>query len=106
MTIRPVDLNGVVQRTQDMSTIKQNEDAKPFVDQQNIQTQFAREGEHKLKQVVHADDSNEPEYRYDAKEKGNSSYEQNQKKKKKQQKPDGQVTVKGKEMSGGFDIRI
>ena len=104
MTIRPVDLNGVVQRSQDISAIKQNEDAKPVVDQQNIQAQFAHKGEHKLKQVVHADDSDEPEYRYDAKEKGNSGYEQNQKKKKKQQKPDGQVKVKG--MSGGFDIRI
>lgn len=106
MTIRPVDLNGVVQRSQDVSTIKQHEDAKPIVDQQNIQAQFVKEGQKKLKQVVHADDSNEPEYRYDAKEKGHSGYEQPQNKKKKQNKPEGQVKEKGKGMSGGFDIRI
>ena len=104
MTIRPVDLNGMVQRSQDVSTIKQQEDAKPLVDQQNIQTHFARQEEHKLKQVVHADDSEEPEFRYDAKEKGNNQYEQKKKKKKKQANADGQVKVKG--MSGGFDIRI
>lgn len=104
MTIRPVDLNGMVQRSQDVSTIKHQEDSKPFVDQQNIQTHVAKQEEHRLKQVVHADDSNEPEYRYDAKEKRNSQYEQNKNKKKKRAKETGQVKVKG--MSGGFDVQI
>lgn len=57
-----------------------------MVDQQNIQTHFGKQGEQKLKQVVHADDANEQEYRYDAKEKGNSQYEQQKNKKRRQKK--------------------
>ena len=30
MSIRPVDFNGMIQRTQDVSTLKQNEDNRPF----------------------------------------------------------------------------
>ena len=104
MPIRPVDLNGMVQRSQDVGTLKQQEDAKPMVDQQNIQTHFGKQGEQKLKQVVHADDANEQEYRYDAKEKGNSQYEQQKNKKRDRKKEDGKMKAKG--MSGGFDIRI
>ena len=37
MAIGPVTLNGMIPRTQDFSTIKQQEDNKPFVEQQNIQ---------------------------------------------------------------------
>ena len=29
MSIRPVDFNGMIQRTQDVSTLKQNEDNRP-----------------------------------------------------------------------------
>ena len=104
MSIRPVDLNGMVQRSQDVGTLKQQEDAKPMVDQQNIQTHVGKQGEQKLKQVVHADDANEQEYRYDAKEKGNSQYEQQKNKKRDRKKEDGKIKTKG--MSGGFDIRI
>lgn len=32
MSIRPIDFNGMVQRTQDVSTLKQNEDNKPVFD--------------------------------------------------------------------------
>ena len=37
MSIRPVVLNGMIQRTDDVGQIKQNEIQKPVVDQQNIQ---------------------------------------------------------------------
>ena len=32
MSIRPVDFNGMIQRTQDVSTLKQNEDNRPVVE--------------------------------------------------------------------------
>lgn len=38
MAVGPVTLNGVIPRTQDMTTIKQQEDHKPVLDQHNIQT--------------------------------------------------------------------
>lgn len=38
MSIRPVDLSGMLQRTQDVTTLKQNEDNKPVVEQQFLHT--------------------------------------------------------------------
>ena len=37
MSIRPVVLNGMIQRTQDVGNLKQQEDNRPIVEQQNIQ---------------------------------------------------------------------
>ena len=45
MAIRPVELQGVVQRSQDMSQIKQNQDIKPQTDQSNIQIQIQNKKE-------------------------------------------------------------
>lgn len=39
MTIRPVDFNGMIQRTDDVAQLKHQEDAKPIQHQQNIQVQ-------------------------------------------------------------------
>lgn len=106
MTIRPVDLNGMIQRTNDVSTIKQQEDTKPFVDQQNIQTGMIKQQERKMKEVVHANDAEEPEYRYDAKEKGNGSYQGQKKKKKGKKNEETLGQIKKKDSIQGFDVRI
>ena len=37
MSIRPVDLSGMIQRTQDIGNIKHAEDSRPIVDQYNIE---------------------------------------------------------------------
>ena len=91
MSIRPVDFNGMIQRTQDVSTLKQNEDNRPVVEQQTI---FSQEME-----------KENAGYRYDAKEKGNGHYEKEERKKKdkKQQKADN-VYLKGQ--TSGFDIKV
>ena len=104
MSIRPIDLNGMIQRTQDVGNIKLQEDNKPVVDQQNIQQQVVKEEQRLTKQVQHADDSNQPEYRYDAKEKGNGSYS-GQKSKGKKKNDEGKK--KPEEIKqGNFDIKI
>lgn len=104
MSIRPVDFNGMIQRTQDVSTMKQNEDNKPVLEQQNIQTQFSKETVRHMQQVTHADDAENQQKRYDAKEKGSNEYVNQQKKKQKEKKKDGKVMSKS--ASGGFDIKI
>ena len=93
MSIRPVDFNGMIQRTQDVSTLKQNEDNRPVVEQQTIFSQEMKKVEQNLHQVVHA------------KEKGNGHYEKEERKKKdkKQQKADN-VYLKGQ--TSGFDIKV
>ncbi len=104
MSVRPVDFNGMIQRIQDVSTLKQNEDNKPVMQQQNIQTQFSKETIHHMQQVNHADDAEEHEKRYDAKEKGSNEYVKQQQKKKKEKKKEGKVVLKS--VSSGFDIKI
>lgn len=104
MSIRPVELSGILQRTQDVSTVKQNEDNKPALQQQNVQTQFSKETVRQLQTVHHADDADNQQKRYDAKEKGSNEYEGNKKNKKDKKEKDGKVIPKS--ISGGFDIKI
>ena len=97
--------NGMIQRTQDVSTLKQNEDNRPVVEQQTIFSQEMKKVEQNLHQVVHAREKENAGYRYDAKEKGNGHYEKEERKKKdkKQQKADN-VYLKGQ--TSGFDIKV
>lgn len=105
MSIRPVDFNGMIQRTQDVSTLKQNEDNRPVVEQQVLYSQETKKLEQKLHQVNESQkEENEP-YRYDAKEKGNGHYEGNkQKKNAKKHQKENRVLMKNQ--PSGFDIKI
>lgn len=104
MSIRPVELNGMLQRSQDVGSLKQNEDNKPTLQQQNVQTQFSKDTVRQMQTVHHADDADNQQKRYDAKEKGSNEYEDNQKKKKSKKEKDGKVIPKS--ISSGFDIKI
>ncbi|EOT26012.1 hypothetical protein C805_01984 [Eubacterium sp. 14-2] len=104
MSIRPVEFSGVVQRSQDISTVKQNEDNKSMLQQQNVQTQFAKDTVHHMQQVTHANDSDNPKKKFDAREKGSNEYEDRRNKKKRaEEKNSGKVSVK---TTGGFDMKI
>lgn len=101
--VRPIDLHGMVQRAQDVSTIKQQGDNKPLQDQQNIQHTLHKNIEKSSKQVVQKDDMEYLRYDYDAKKKGNGQYSGQQKKKKQQQQEKERVIVKGQ---SHLDIKI
>ena len=105
MSIRPVDFNGMIQRTQDVSTLKQNEDNRPVVEQQTIFSQEMKKAEQDLHQVVHAREKENAGYRYDAKEKGKNEYAGNggKHRKKENSEKDGVVVTKQHQ---GFDIKI
>lgn len=105
MAISPVLFNATVQRAQDVTTMKQNEDNKGMVDQGNFHTQFQKEAGHRLKQVNHPDDTQKKESSADAKEKGNGTYfgDGGGKRKKKEEKEAGKVVLKG---SNHFDVSI
>jgi len=105
MPIRPIELNGVISRVQDIGTIKQNEDNKPLVDQNRFQTHFDKEVDQHQKKVRDADESNNYQKKYDAKEKGNGTYYSNQDKKKQNNKQEEKNSKKQVE-SHGFDISI
>ena len=104
MAIGPIEMTGMVTRSQDISLLKQNEDNKAMLDQSNIQTNMQKKVQDQNQQVNQAEDVEFYEYRYDAKEKGNGSYQDNRNKNKKdKKKADGIVTEK---KNAGFDIRI
>jgi len=105
MAIGPLTLNGSMQRLQDVSTIKHNEDSKVFVDQNNFQTQFNKQIDHKLNQVHQSDNADKQSKKFDAKEKGNGSYSGDGGKNRKKQEdvPQGRVIPKN---MGGFDFKI
>lgn len=110
MSIRPVVLNGMIQRTQDVGNIKQQEDNRPVVQQHNIEVQQKKQEDRLTHQVQQPDEKENEGYRYDAKEKGNNQYEGSRQRKKKQketeqeQNQDGRVLLKGHGSS--FDIKI
>lgn len=70
MIIKPAMMNATIQRTQDFTTIKQQEDSKNFVAQSNAQTAVKKDVEHKLQDVRNKDNADYNQQKYDAKEKG------------------------------------
>lgn len=111
MSISPVVLSGMTQRTQDISNLKQQEDNKPIVQQHNLSVQQEKQADKLTHQVRNPEEKENEGYRYDAKEKGNNQYEgdgNSQKKKKKEPEKeyskDGKVIFKGQ--SSSFDIKI
>lgn len=107
--IRPVEVQGIMQRTQDMSQIKQNQDMKPEVDQSNYQMQVQKHTENQSKQVNHSDNADKKEEHYDAKEKGNGAFYENRqnrhRKKEEEDEDEGTVILKQINRSS-FDMKI
>ncbi len=108
MSIRPVEFNGMIQQTHDVSTMKQNEDNRPMVQQQNIQFQEQQQEQRVQSQIQRADQKKDEEYRYDRKERGKGGYggSKQKGKQKKEDEPveDGKVIFKGH--SSSFDMKI
>lgn len=106
MAIGPILHQGVIQRSQDIGQVKQNQDSKPLIDQSNIQAKFSKELEHNSKQVTKFNEAELAEYKFDAKEKGKGSYYSKKREKgegenKKDQKD--KVIIKG---DNSFDVKI
>lgn len=110
MSIGPVVLNGMTQRTQDISNMKQVEDNRPMIQQHNLVVQQEKQMDKLTHQVQNPESKENEGYRYDAKEKGNNEYAGGNSKKKKQKETqkdksnDGKVIFKGQSRS--FDIKI
>ena len=87
-----IENQGMIQRMQDFSIIKQNEDIKPVVDQANLQNQEDKRIDNKSSQVQSGDDSSKSENRADAREKGSNEYSGDggaRRNKARQEKKDG-----------------
>lgn len=107
MAIGPMQLNGILTRTQDYTAIKQNEDMKPMMDQAVFQNTMEKVVEKKLTQVKESEDTDTYQRKQDAKEKGKNEYRgdggKNRRHPHSDVSADGKVIRKG---SGGFDFSI
>lgn len=105
--IRPVDMNGMISRSQDVTTMKQNENNKGMIDQNNFHQEFKKEIQHHMKKVNDPEKGQGEEYKYgDKKEGSQGSHSQNNRQKKKDNNQSDQkekVMIKG---SSSFDIKI
>lgn len=109
MTIRPVVLNGMIQRTDDVSVVKHQEDQKPVVDQQNIQVQMRKEEQQMTQTVRNASESELLDQKYDAREEGKGKYQKRGGKRTSQKAKVNEVSedrVIKKNQIGGFDMKI
>lgn len=97
MAIGMIEFQGGIQRTQDFTALKHQEDVRPAVEQMQFQQQADKKVEQKLNRVVQGDNADKSENHADAKEKGNGQYAgdggANRKKQGLQQ--EGKVVLKG-----------
>lgn len=103
MIVKPVVMQGMVQRSQDVTGYKANQDNKPNVDQTNFMGNHIKELQQKQENVIKKEDADFNEQKYDAKEKGKNEYYGNQHKGQKREEEDGTVEIKEK---AAFDVRI
>lgn len=102
--IQSVELHAVIQRSQDVTQIKANEDAKPQDDHNAIVMHQHKNETVRHEQVNKKDNADKEQKKYDAKEGGNGTYyNQNQGRKKKKDDEDGVIIKKG---NTGFDVKI
>lgn len=105
MAISPINY-AVVQRATDISAIKHQENVRPAVEQQNIQTHLQRKEEMQSRQVVETAQSEQTKNDVDAKDEGKGKYQSfGGKKKKETETPQGERVIK-KQQTGRFDITI
>ncbi len=106
MSIRPVDLNGMIQNSQGVGAQKAFEDQKPAMEQQTLGILANKEAERNQSRVVEAENVENSENRYDAKEGQNGGQQEKRKKnKKKVDESVDKVIVKG-ERTNTFDMTI
>lgn len=104
MSIKPVDFGGMLQRSQDVSSVKQQQDQRPVVEQQQIGHREEEKISQRMRQVNQADKKNEMQSKYDARDEGKNKYFFNGKQGKKKKEEADKVVRK--EPSSGFDIKI
>lgn len=101
--ISPIEFSGIVQRANDISAMKQNEDSKPMLDQNHISQTMHKHTEHLTQEVAKKDNADGRKEKFDAKEKGRNSYSRPGQQNRKKQAED-KVVVKN--ANRGFDIKI
>lgn len=96
----------MVPKSQEASNIRHGEQTRDASQQANITQQIAQHANENTQRTVRMSEADNPEYRYDAKEKGNGEYSSNGERKKKRENREEQQEGRTSVRPGGFDIRI
>ena len=106
--ITPIEMYTMVPKSQEASNISHAQQARDASQQAGITQQINQQASENTQRTVRMSEADNPEYRYDAKERGNNEYSSDGERKKHDQKEEEQKT-KPENMSarpGGIDIRI
>ena len=110
MGLGPLELSGVLQRTQDIAAIRHNEEHKSQVDQNHFVDRVNKEVDDRANTVKSTSEVSNEQKKFDAKEKGSNEYTGDGGQRKKDEDAHGHghekegVHIKMSESS--FDIRI
>lgn len=107
MSIRPVEFNGMIQNTHDASTVKHNQEHRPVLEQQILQSEHVKQEHNMAHKVSRAEEKTNDARRYDAKDKGDNQYDGDGGKKRQKEKKDvkeDKVMLKTEHHS--FDVKI
>lgn len=104
MSVRPVDMV-MLQQINEVSHIKQSENARPMQEQVNIVQQEQKQTEVKSEQVNKKDNVDSQNSKYDARDKSSNEYEGQGSHGSRKKADDGVVKLKSLD-GGGFDIKV
>lgn len=108
--IRPVEMQMILPQANQVGMQQHNANQHASVMNAQGDTQLAKEVKQNSETIISKEDPDLMEYRYDAKEKGNNSYDgQFGKRKRKRQEEDSREEKKQKQPEGGwvnFDIKV
>ncbi len=107
MTITPIEIATMAPKSQEASVFKHHESQRPMNEQAQISTQIHNQIQHNQQKAVKTGKSENEDYRYDAKEKGNNSYSAMNQKKKQGDKGNGKNKASTDTVRpGSIDIKI
>lgn len=97
--------NATIARTQDYSTIKQNEDNKGYMSQVSIGQDREEDNQQKARQVRSGEEADWKNKKQDAREKGSNEYQGDGGRKRKGTAPTEQMVIKDRPRQS-FDMKI
>ena len=105
MVISPIEMNGMISRTNDVISMRHNEDNKAQLDQGNVLSHMETKRTEEAQSVQNASESTQSDTKHDAKEKGKNEFFDIRKKDKKKQEED-EGTVRIKSITRGFNFQV
>ena len=106
MGVSPILTSAMIQRTDDISVIKHQQDARPAVEQQNAMTQVNKKVDEMRHQVIHKNNADKSDTHADAREEGKNKYFFQKKETKKNVSKTTEDRVVKKTLGGSFDIKV